>query len=424
MVNRRVVRTLASLESLARRLKKSNRKGAIDIVTKLLLAGILMTLVGLLVVAVISMGDHWVGHRHSSKTRSGSDVSSGEENDLEPVARSGERVTRPREVSPPPPMVGRPERIQDVLQEGKTYEVITTAEIYGPVREKEWGFQTTVYLAYRAEMQMRRTIEKNDGRQVIELRTIVNARMIKATSTVEVRFAPTEPGFLVLGFLDLLLTGGRIMALASQVIAPVCSGMESAVQQRINDQNTRVKAMLDSLSGKTVRITYEDGKGVVELQPVDCDLTKEERDFLFASAVITDAYLLPNKESKPGDVWEVDGAAFTDLLPPSWRGRARGKISIKRGDDFEENGKKYARLTCYYGTIEIDATDQSSARLGSLTPRGDLKYNITDGHIESADLKAEGSIEQASRDHLLFETRFETSPEVRLTYFCHIINPR
>jgi hypothetical protein len=424
MPKRGVVRTLASLENLARRLKKSSRKGAIDIVTKLLLAGILIALVGLLVVAVMSKDGHWIGHGHSSKAHSGSVVSSGEENDSQPLVRSGERVARPAEVSPPPPMVGRPERIQDVLQEGKTYEVITTADIHGPVREKEWGFQRTVHLAYRAEMQMRRAIEKNDGHRVIELRTIVNARMIKATSTVEVRFVPSEPGVLVLGFLDLLLTGGRIVALASQLVAPICSGMESAIQQRINDQNMRVKAMLDSLSGKTVRITYEDGKGVVELQPVDCTLSKEERDFLFASAVVTDAFLLPKEDSKPGDVWEVDGSAFTDLLPPSWRGRPRGKISIKRGDDFEENGKKFARLTCYYGTIEINATDQSRARLGSLTPRGDLKYNIADGHIESADLKAEGSMEEASRDHLLFETRFETSPEVRLTYFCHIINPR
>lgn len=36
----------------------------------------------------------------------------------------------------------------------------------------------------------------------------------------------------------------------------------------------------------------------------------------FASAVVLDAYLLPDVESKPGDSWQVPGEAFSDLMPP------------------------------------------------------------------------------------------------------------
>ena len=334
----------------------------------------------------------------------------------------GQTVSRPPEAPPPPPTVGRPNRIREVLQEGKTYEVITTAELTGPVRDKDWGLQTTVNLAYKAEMVMHRKIEKNDGRQVIELRAIKSARMLKATSALEMEWVLHKPGILALGLLETALGGtGEVTEVADGLLKELIRVIEQVAEQQMN---LKAKAMLDSLSGKTVRITYEDGRGVVELQPVGCSLTEEERDFLFASAVITDAFLLPDQQSKPGDVWDVDGAAFADLLPPSWRGVPRGKISIRRGEDFEEDGRKYARLQCYQGTIRVDATDESRTRLASLTPRGEVKYNITAGHVESAELTAVGSMEEASRDHLLFEARFETQPKVRLTYFCRIVNPR
>jgi len=408
-----------------------------DIVTKVLLAAILLALVALVVVVWKGSGgssdaktsqeseaqvQQHSGAEQQDNRSAGTNTKAGSK--APELVQPGHTVSRPPEAPPPPPTVGRADRIRDVLQEGKTYEVITTAELTGPVRDKDWGLETTVHLAYRAETQIRRTIEENDGRRIVELRNIVDARMVKATSRVEIGFVMTDPGVELLSTLDNLLTGGRITAVAAVVVSPIFKSAEGILQKKIDDQNTKVKAVLDSLSGKTVRITYEDGRGVVELQPVGCSLTEEERDLLFASAVVTDAFLLPDEQSKPGDVWDVDGAAFADLLPPSWRGVPRGKISIRRDEDFEEKGAKYARLRCYQGTLRVDATDQSRTRLASLTPRGEVKYNITAGHVESAELTADGSMEEASRDHLLFEARFETQPKVRLTYFCHIVNPR
>jgi hypothetical protein len=413
------------------------RTAAADMVTKLPLAAILAALVSLVVVIVWKGGGGSPDAKTSQESKAAAEKPGAERKESAPpgpkkkpaaespvVVRPDQPVSRPPEAPPPPPTVGRADRIRDVLQEGKTYEVITTAELTGPVRDKDWGLERTVHLAYRAETQIRRTIEKNDGRRIVERRNIVAARLVKATSKVELGFVVTEPGVALLSALDTMLTGGEITALAAVVVAPFFRAAEGILQRQLDDENTKVKALLDSLSGKTVRITYEDGRGVVELQPVGCGLTEEERDFLFASAVVTDAFLLPDERSEPGDAWDVDGAAFADLLPPSWRGVPRGKISIKREQDFEENGRKYAMLRCYQGTLWVDATDHSRTRLASLTPRGEVKYNITAGHVESAVLTAKGSMEEASRDHLLFEARFETQPTVRLTYFCHIVEPR
>lgn len=393
--------------------RRGSRKGAAGAVTKALLGAILVVLLVILVVVL------WP---HSQKQGTQAGGSSGNT----PVAKSGEKVARPAEAPAPPPAVGSPDLIRDVLQEGKTYEVITTAEITAPARDKQWGFERTIHVAYRAEMRMRRTIEKNDGHRVVELRHILEAVAVKVASKVDVRFVPTEPGSLLLAgaiaFLDITITGGGASQLASTVIKGICVSYQAGTAYRLDEANTKVTAMVDSLRGKKVRLTFVDGQGVVELEPVDCELTEEERDLLMASAVVTDAYLLPNRKSQPGDTWDVDGSAFADFLPLSWRGVPQGKVSVRREKDFEDSGDMYALLRCYSGSIRVDATDKSRTRLASLRPRGELKYNITKGHIESGKLQATGTMEEASRDHLLFETRFETSPEVRFTYHCTIIN--
>ena len=395
--------------------RHKQRRGATDLVTKILLAGILVVL-GILVGVLI-----WRGGGGQEGTQSGG-TGSGTGQDT-PVVQAGQKVERPPQAPPPPPTIGRPDRIRDVLQEGKTYEVITTADLTAPVRDKDWGIETIVNLAYRAEVCIHRKIEKNDGRQVVELRHIQSARMLKATSTVHIDCLWARPAIMVLGFLEPLVGGtGKVTVISAAVLDRIFTVGTWAAQAALNEQNTKVKAMIDSLSGKTVRITYEDGRGVVALEPVGCSLTAEERDFLFASAVATDAFLMPDEESKPGDQWEVDGGAFVDFLPPSWRGATSGKVWIRRERDFEENGQKYALLRCSSGTLRVDATDQSRARLGTLTPRGELKYNITKGHIESAVLTAEASVTEASRDHLLFEARFETQPKFQSTYSCRMLD--
>ena len=408
--------------------KTGPRRAAADVVTKALLAGILVVLL-ILIVLIVTQRSSGPPPK-VSETAAVQDQKPVPGSEAAPVVQAGEAVSRPPEAPPPPPMVGRPDRIREVLQEGKTYQVVVTWDLTGPVREKEWGLQTTVNMAYRAELDLRRHIKKNDGFRLVEVREIGNCRMVKATSTVDIQFVYTEPGSLLfgaigagLGLLDAWLTGGQITMLAARLIAPVLATVQGAAEARLNEYNTKVQGMLDSLSGKTVQITYVDGMGVVELMPVGCSLSQEERDLLFTSAVVSDAFLLPDVESKPGDAWEVDGAAFTDFVPPSWRGTPRGKIVVRREQDFEKEGKKYARLRCA-GTVAVDATDASRLRLATLSLRGYLNYNIVAGHIESGELLAEIAMQEASRDHLLFETRFESQPRLRVTYFCQIVDSR
>jgi imidazolonepropionase-like amidohydrolase len=96
---------------------------------------------------------------------------------------------------------------------------------------------------------------------------------------------------------------------------------------------------------------------------------------------------------------------------------------IRRESDDEQSGKKYARLAIRRGTVNVDASDARRTRQGTLSLRGTLRYNITAGHVETADLRADGAVLEASRDHLLFEARWEANPQVIFEYKCQIVSP-
>jgi hypothetical protein len=193
---------------------------------------------------------------------------------------------------------------------------------------------------------------------------------------------------------------------------------QAAVEQTVS----KAVGMIDSLEGKKVRITYVDGEGVESVESVACSLDEAERDYLKGLALLSDCYILPDVQSKPGSFWDVEAAALVDLLPPTWRGRPSGVVTITRGQDFREKGKTFASLEMSRGTFRVNASDNSRRRLGDVTPRGKLSYNIDDGYVQSATLTATGRLEDVSTDHLLFETRLQSSPKLEIRYLCTILD--
>ena len=318
----------------------------------------------------------------------------------------------------PPQPVGDPSRVRDVLQEGKTYDSTLKTGLDAKVVDKDWGVRRTVSLVYVAEMRVRRTVERNDGKTVVLLCHILESRTTKLLTDAEVSFDLGEPGFLVLGVLDLWLTGGAGTAVAVEVGAVSEKLLTAASKTAWRGATAKAAAAADSLEGKRFRVTYRDGEGVVNLEPVECGLTDDERSYLEGLAVLSDCYLLPDLKSKPGQYWDVEARALADFLPPTWRGRPSGVVTIERQRDFRKGDKDYAELEITAGTFRVDASDGSRRRLGELTPRGRLDYNITDGYVDHAEFSVKASIEEVSTDHLLFEARFQGMPRLEIQYTC------
>lgn len=378
-------------------------RGASQVVTVLLLV-IIASLLAIILIMVLG-------------TRKGGDDGPG--GPARKPAERGDRADKPQPPPPPPKPVGDPKRIRDVLQPGKTYESALKAGLQAVVIDEDWGLRTTVNLTYVAESRVRHTVEKNDGKSIVLLCQVLESRAAKLLADVDVRLNLGQPGFVLLGALDAYLTGGQGVAIAvpaAQVIEAMFTG---AARATLEGAKTKAEALVDSLEGKKFRVTYVDGRGVTSLEPVGCELTTEQREYLKGMSVLGECYLLPDTESKPGDYWDVEAAALSDLLvPPTWRGRPSGVVTVERGPDVERAGKRYAQLNITRGSIRVNASDASRRRLGSITPRGKLEYNITDGYVEQGELSAAAHMEDVSTDHLLFEARFETTPKMEIQYHC------
>jgi hypothetical protein len=334
--------------------------------------------------------------------------------------QKGGRAPAPPPVgsSPAPPKpVGDAARIREMLKVGSTYRVVVKAKLMAKAEDKSWGTRRVVNLAYVAEMEADRTIEANDGHTVVERRhfgAMRNAKFLCDLEDFSIELGPS--GQLVLGFLDQYTPGTGAVVVAAKSLAEAI--LARVAQKEIQSESAKAIAGVNGLSGKTVRITYVDGLGVQGLEPIGGPLSAAEQDFLKRVAVLSDCYILPDRASRPGDRWAVNGAQLASFLDPTLEGFPDGEVWVRRDEDLREGGKLYALLRAEDGSVEVNASDDSTRRIGRFTPRGTLKYSITDGFVEEARLVGRISFEKVSRNHILFETSFKTHPTLEVTYSC------
>ena len=311
------------------------RRGATSPVVVVLLAGILVALIVLIFMVVLGrhLPDNYTGNAGSTTT-----AGAGEQlpKDPAPAIREKPQTAGPALVTPgqtvsrddlplparpkKPEPIGNPERIQEVLQKGRIYEVLAKGGLAARVEDKDWGVHELTNLAFRYELPATRAIEENDGKTIVEVRQFgkIDAAKLLTVESVTIDLGP--PGALGLGLLTGIdpETGAAILS-----IKQVIEGILGQAAQAVADSQAKVVWQLDSLSGKKVRITFADGVGVQSIQPIGCSLTTEERDYVFGQALLSDAYTM-RLDKKPGETWTIDGSQLVSLLDPTMRGVTKG----------------------------------------------------------------------------------------------------
>ncbi len=338
-----------------------------------------------------------------------------------PAVGDGQTVHRTELAHVPksPKPIGDPDRVKDTLQAGKTYRVVVKGGFDARVEDKDWGIKEVTNLAYAVEMAVKRTIESNDGHRIVELRTFETCRNVKVLCKVEaVTIELGLPGQLLLGALEAVQPGAGTAVVELKPVAE--SVLKGGYQSLADSATAKAFGHVESISGKTVRITYADGIGVEDITPVGCSLDADERDWVLDTATLSDCYILPDIKIAAGATWTVDGAQFAGFMDPSLRAITTGEVVIQREKDVQEGEKQIAILGIERGHLEMDNSDQTTQRVGSFTPRGTMRYNLTDGYVEQSDLNGDLRVETVSKNHILFEARFRTEPKMHLSYSCQM----
>ena len=76
------------------------------------------------------------------------------------------------------------------------------------------------------------------------------------------------------------------------------------------------------------------------------------KSLLRRSAVLSDCYILPDRRSRPGDTWHVEGSSW-GVPRPDPRGIPDGEVVIGRGQDEWPDGKQYASSGIEGGAITV-----------------------------------------------------------------------
>jgi hypothetical protein len=324
---------------------------------------------------------------------------------------------------PPPDTVtapiSNPKRIQETAKQGRTYRCVVRAAFDSQVEDRDWGITEIVNIGFLTDFVVKRHIEQNDGKRIVEMRTFETVRSMKLLTEADVKLSIGEPSVPLLMALDWLQPGAGTVVLTVKQFQPfvemAASGLVAAVAR---GEAVKALAQVEGLEGKAVRLTFEDGRGVVNVEEVQGTLTEDERNLIFKTAVLFDYHIMPDLDIGIGEEWAVDGQHLGVLLDPTWKGVPSGEITVMRGENRTINGGRVATLQITDGTLEINSSDASHHRVVRLQPAGELQFLLDDGYVRRATVAGELFIEQTSRKHLLFESQFRARPRLNIDYSC------
>lgn len=321
--------------------------------------------------------------------------------------------------SAPSPLkaINDPERIRSLLPAGKTELLHTKGGFVGTMAPSDDHWRDRkLQFACVFESLVRRTIESNDGVCIVELRRLESvriARLFGETKSWQLVLGP--PSQVVLRNFPLTSQVGTERVLADRLADAILDGGADALRSAAS---SAAYLQVDSLSGKTVRITYVDGKGVVSVEPVGCTLSEADRRFLAQTSMVADAHLVPSIQTD-GQSARLAAGHLDFLFDPSLRQIFHGGAEVRYCiiDASREALETRVRL--------VSAAFQSEPDQAG-TAEGTLNYGANDGRIRSAFLEVPFTMlsfqsrPASCLDEAVMPPVFDSDcpPAVQLAYSC------
>jgi hypothetical protein len=366
---------------------------------------------------------------------------------LATVATTGPSAAAPGDDLPPPletpgrgvGKVGAPVRVLQALVPGATYEATVKGTISFDGVDERMGplIQSTgrIRLNYAFEAVVERTIVANDGSRVVEDRHFRTVRMVELGSDAHnFQLKPGPAGALLLDALELAPIGGEVR-LALKLLHKIASRggvTDQFVQLQGKGFQFAGVGKVDSLTGKTVRITYDDGEGVTDLRPVRGEITPDERDFHLNSVVVSDCLIFPDVNIPVGGKYRVPGGNFGNVIDPSLLAHLSGDVAVRRRPDVTvevptADGRTERRvcvsLEAYDGRLEFRSGRRvDGQQFGAFQPTGTLVYDPEQSLVVEARLSGTGEFTRIPKQNLLRDVKQFGTPTVEFVYSCRRVD--
>jgi hypothetical protein len=316
-------------------------------------------------------------------------------------------------------------RIAMTYKQGSAYRTRIKTGIESRGSYTDWGITTDMNIKFLGEFEFLRNIERNDGNQLVVILEFTKLESIELYTQVD--SISLDLGNVAHTVLDLAGAAFDIPPGASRIATDQLNKIISSklvrneLSKAIRDNTAQLFTWIDSLSGKKCRVVFENGKGVVSIQPIGCTLSQDEYAFVMDMAMLSDIFFMPDEECKEGDTWEIRGEDFLPIIDPSMRASLTGMVTVRRGKDVGVPQEPSAVIRLERGVLELRNRDDKTELAARWAPRGELEYSFGQQIVTSGRLVGDLSIVSRSIDHVIFEMNNTITPEYEITYHCEII---
>lgn len=334
-----------------------------------------------------------------------------------PAVAEGRVARWPGPSHGPSKALADPGRVRATLKVGRTYLVRAKGGFVAAATYADHhGRRRAAHVAHAFEAVFSRTIEENDGERIVELRRFGRIWAVTLLSTEDLALDLGPPGEPLLETLQGAEPHEGIRRIAPRRVAEAI--LRTPAEAVVEDPAARAFWESNSLSGKTVRLTYVDGVGVESVQPVGCTLSAVDSDVLFRAPVLWHGYVLSNGRNNPGHVWSVDAAQLMDRIPPVMPGISQNEILVNRDRACRQNGKQTVSLRILGAAAE--RPDRHT-----FSPTGTIQFDLRDGLAAAAKLSWRARRDCLTRlyppvGHALPRVELHEEPTVTLDYRCDV----
>lgn len=380
------------------------------------------------------------------------------------------KIPHNKNLEPPKPL-NNPKEFKETRKQGYRYNGSSFAIIQGKGSNKKWGFKGEVNYNYTYNMSYTSKIQSNNGYRIIEYRTFNQVRQNLFVSPIRfslgIEHLSKITQIITLGFEFITLFhpfhpaisfGVRKITKTPDLLSKyfefseeqvnscienlqkyiITRGFGNAIQRQLqNMKNTFLKAgkvfgypaNMNLLEGKTFKLIYEDGIGLVKIDVVNPNqiVSLAEKELIERAFYMADYYIFKDKD-KPlkkidvGTSWKVEARNFASILDPRMSHTSSGSISLSRQQDVQMNNKNYATFSISPSTISMMDTERTHKMIGEVTlTGGEIHYDLDLKYVFDTKLQGTLNYKQISKDHLLFETTVTTKPTFQIYYTCDVV---
>lgn len=314
-----------------------------------------------------------------------------------------------------------PETLKEYIPQGAKYVITRKTGIVIQGKDRDWvNPNDLIMIGVYGEDKHMREIEKNDGEYFVEVRTVEMDRAIKVLSPKgRFEFDLDESQNLFLHSLafsekDRLLPLDTQSEVVNQIFAkPGSSPADGGKMFKVSSGTEK----------KKIRIISKKGKGVISVEPIDCELNEEERRHYFTQI----PFVVPTQLAgnlKPGDYVTIPAWLLRDSLDKidgdSASSIPTGKIVLKREDDIKHDDDTLASFQILKEGSQLElSSDEKEGKVNlALVPFGGLKFSKSDKCIRESKFSGNLDVRLKPKNKSLENTILLDKPLLRHTYYC------